>query len=281
MNAFALHHPGDRDGLRWTGSALAVLALHAALVAAGIGFYRQHAMPGVAAPPVMIDLSPISAAPQSQPLDLAPGPEMQQAEAPAAAPPEPQASQQIEDQIPPTPQLEKAEVAAPPEQKAAPTPPPPQPAQVTPEPPKPAPVKPKPVQAEVKKKPVDSKPAPRTSAPQRAEHVAPTNSAAMAGASRAAVANYNQMVVAHVQRFKQYPSDAKSGPTGYARAVVGFTLDQSGRLLSARLVSSSGRPAIDAEAVATLRRAQPFPAFPAGMALRTQSFSLPLSYTLR
>lgn len=281
MNAFALHHPGDKAALRWTASALAIVAVHAGLIAAGIALYQNHAPPGAAETTVMIDLSPVSAAPEAQPLDIAPGPQMQQAEEQSAPPPEPQAPQPVEEQIPATPLMEKAEVQAPPEQKVEPTPPPPEPAKATPEPPKPTPVKPKPIKADVKKKPNETPAAPRTTAPQRAEHTAPTTSAAMAGASRAAIVSYNQIVQSHVQRYKQYPSGAQNGQTGKVRTMVAFTLSRSGSVLSVRSIGSSGNPAFDAETVATVRRAQPFPPFPAEMAMSSQSFTLPLSYDLR
>ncbi len=279
MNAFALHQPGDRTALRWTGSALAIIAVHAGLIAAGIALYRNHVAPGAAENTIMIDMAPVSAAPEALAQDVAPGPEMQQAEAPSA-PPEPQPQAPAEEQISPTPLMEKAEVQAPPEQKVEPTPPPPETAKVTPEKPKPTPEKPKPVRAEVKKKPNDTKAAPRTTAPQRAENVAPTNMAAMAGAARAATANYKQLVQAHVQRFKQYPSGARSGQAGKVTAVVSFTLSRSGQVVAARLASSSGRPALDAEAVATIRRANPFPPFPPEKTEGSTVFTVPLSYNL-
>jgi protein TonB len=103
----------------------------------------------------------------------------------------------------------------------------------------------------------------------------------MAGASRAAIASYNQLVQAHVQRFKQYPSGSRSGQSGKIRTMVAFTLSRSGSVLSVRSIGSSGNPAFDAETVATVRRAQPFPPFPAEMAMASQSFTLPLSYDLR
>ena len=63
----------------------------------------------------MVDMSPVSAAPQSTPLERAPGPVMDQAD---ASPPEPVKQQEVvEEQIAPTPPQEKPEVVAPPEQK--------------------------------------------------------------------------------------------------------------------------------------------------------------------
>jgi protein TonB len=42
-----------------------------------------------------------------------------------------------------------------------------------------------------------------------------------------------------------------------------FSLDRQGRLIDSRVVSSSGAAALDEEAVAVLRRTQPFPPPPA------------------
>jgi periplasmic protein TonB len=278
MNAFALHQPGDRTALRWTGSALAIIAVHAGLIAAGIALYQNHAPPGAAEATIMIDMAPVSAAPTTQPLDVAPGPERPDSEAPSATPPEPQPQQQVEQMIPATPQVEKAEVVAPPEQKAEPTPPEPEKV-VTTEPPKPPQVKPKPIKAEVKKeKPKDTKFSQR-SAPQRAERIAPATSASTAGASQAA-ANYKQLVQAHVRRFQQYPSGSRSGQAGKVTALVSFTLSRSGQVVAARLASSSGRPALDAEAVATIRRANPFPPFPPEKTEGSTVFTVPLAYNL-
>ena len=126
---------------------------------------------------------------------------------------------------------------------------------------KPTPVKPKVVRAEAKK-PTDAPPAPRTTASPKAERQAPAASAVSAGASAAALASYRQMVAAHLQRFKQYPPAAKAaGQQGTSR--VSFTLSRSGGVLSVGLGGSSGHSALDAETLAMVRRAQPFPAFPA------------------
>ena len=86
----------------------------------------------------MVDMAPVSSSPQPTPMDLAPGPIMQAAD---ASPPEAATQQVADEQIAPTPPQDKPEVAAPPEQKQA-TPPKPEPAKIVPEQ-KPAPVKPK------------------------------------------------------------------------------------------------------------------------------------------
>jgi TonB family protein len=63
-------------------------------------------------------------------------------------------------------------------------------------------------------------------------------------------------LLAHLNRYKRYPSGAASTGT----ASVAFTIARSGQVLSARLIGSSGNPALDAEAVSLPRRASPVPA---------------------
>jgi TonB family protein len=130
------------------------------------------------------------------------------------------------------------------------------------------------------KKPTDAPPAPRTTASPKAERQAPAASAANSGASAAALASYRQMVAAHLQRFKQYPPAAKSaGQQGTAR--VSFTLSRSGGVLSVSLGGSSGHSQLDAETLAMVRRAQPFPAFPADVKQSSMPFSAPVAFYIR
>lgn len=275
MNAYALHDAAD-DGfaVRWGGSALAIAALHVALIALAIAWYRPLLPRGVTLPAIMVDMSPITSAPEPTQLDLAPGPVMQQAD---ASPPEDARQEAVEEQIAPTPPQEKPEVVAPSEQKQV-TPQEPEPAKVMPET-KPAPVKPKVVHADAKK-PNEATPARRTTASQKAARQAPAASAASSGASAAAAASYKQMVAAHLQRFKQYPPAAKAaGQQGTAR--VSFTLGRSGQVLSARLGGSSGQAALDAETLAMVRRAQPFPAFPPDINQSSMTFSVPMQFSIR
>ena len=275
MNAYALHGATD-DALarRWSSSALAIAALHVAVIALIAASWYRPPPPGISLPAIMVDMSPVTSAPQPTQLDLAPGPVMQQAD---ASPPEVAKPEVVEQPISPAPLQEKAEVVAPPEQRQV-TPQKPEPAKVTPEQ-KPTPVKPKVVRPDAKK-PTEAAPAPRTSASPRAEREAPAASAVSSGASAAAVASYKQMVAAHLQRFKQYPPAAKAaGQQGTAR--VSFTLSRSGGVLSVSLGGSSGHSALDAETLAMVRRAQPFPAFPPDVKQSSMSFGAPVAFYIR
>lgn len=282
MNAFALHAPTDHAALRWTGSAVVIIAIHVGLIAAGVAWYRQQEPAGVAIPAIMIDMAPATSAPEASQQDLPPGPEMTQSEAPSEPPPVPM-QQQAEEQIPPTPLMEKPVVEAPPEQKLEPTPPPPEPVKAPPEPPKPMPVKPKPkpIHAE-KKKPSDTPFVPRTTAPPRADRQAQAASAAAAGAAAAAAAlpSYRDRLAAHLQRYKEYPSEARAaGKQGVA--MLSFTVNRNGQVLGSRLAGSSGVPALDAETMAMIRRAQPLPSFPPEMTQASLSFTVPIRFSIR
>jgi protein TonB len=282
MNAFVLHEFDDRATMaRWTASAAIIIAIHAALIALGVAWYTRPAPSGIALPTIMIDLAPASApaAPTAQPLDLPSGPEMLEAD-PPLPPPEPAKQDALDEQLAPAPQ-EKPVVETPPEQTIEPSPPKPEPAKIVPARPKPVPAKPKPVRAEVKR-PADAPPAPRTSAAPKAERRASlTPSSATAGRpSSAALASYNQLVAAHLQRFKQYPSGARAaGEQGTSR--LSFTLSRSGQVLGSRLAGSSGHPALDNETLAMIRRAQPFPPMPSELKQASMSFSVPVQFSIR
>jgi periplasmic protein TonB len=283
MNAFVLHHIDDRAAMvRWSASAAIIVVIHAALIALGVAWYTHSPPSGVALPTIMINLAPPSApsAPSTQPLDLPPGPEMREADAPPP-PPESPKQEAIQELLAPTPPQDKPVFEAPPEQKVQPPPLKAEPAKIVPDQPKPVAVKPKPVRTEVKK-PADAPPAPRTSTAPKAERQASlTSSSATAGTtSSAALASYNQLVAAHLQRFKQYPSGARAaGEQGTSR--LSFTLGRSGQVLSSRLAGSSGHPALDNETVAMVRRAQPFPPMPPELKQALMSFSIPVLFSAR
>jgi protein TonB len=198
----------------------------------------------------MLDLESAPPTPEPPQADIAPGPQMQEAEPPA---PEPEKQDEAQkEEIPPTPVQEAPEVVAPPEKPK-------------PEP-KPDPVKPKPKPVVQKpKKPTDT-PAPRTTAPPEA--------------SQAARANYNGILAAHIQRYKQYPSSAKAaGEQGVA--TVAFAVTRGGQATGVRLVRSSGHSELDSAALSAIRSAQPLPIPPADMPSSALSFSVPFRFSIR
>jgi protein TonB len=85
------------------------------------------------------------------------------------------------------------------------------------------------------------------------------------------------VVLSRIAAQKRYPEAARErAPHGVA--IVSFSIGASGQLAGASLVQSAGDPILDAEALATVRRAGPFPPPPAGA---PRNFSAPLSYRVR
>jgi TonB family protein len=77
------------------------------------------------------------------------------------------------------------------------------------------------------------------------------------------VLHYDVVVLGRLERVKQFPKTAVlRGARG--TAVVGFALDESGRVIVAALLRSSGDEALDIESLALVRRAAPFPKPPPG-----------------
>jgi periplasmic protein TonB len=92
-------------------------------------------------------------------------------------------------------------------------------------------------------------------------------------------ATYPGQLLAQLNRFKHYPPEAKSA---HIEGVVmlHFVIDRSGKLLSAEIAKSSGRAALDREALALVARAQPLPAMPAAMEGDTLDTIVPINFAL-
>ncbi|WP_256751939.1 energy transducer TonB [Mesorhizobium sp. Mes31] len=115
----------------------------------------------------------------------------------------------------------------------------------------------------------DARPAAKTAAPKSAE-----------AASRSGVnpARWNSSLAAWIRRHTRYPSAARARRAeGDVR--VTFTIDSSGRVLSARMVGSSGDPDLDRAALAVLHGAT-VPAPPAELGSRV-SRTAPFVFSLR
>jgi len=261
-----LDHGREPQFARWSLAAAIVIAAHFGLIASYL-LLRPPEPPGAPmAPVVIVELAPLPVAPAS-PLDIAPGPEMQEAAPPPepviAKPPEPE----VLDLPPPPPMVEAPVVIAKPE---------PSPPEVKPEP---KPVEPPPPQVT---KRVEKKAAPRTTAAPRSQHrTASVPAAPVAGAvSQTALADWRSRVVLQLQRAKRYPTGAASRRE-QGTATLTFTLSRSGAVLSHRIVRSSGSAELDQEVLAMVQRAAPFPPFPAGMSQASVHLSVPVNFALR
>lgn len=101
--------------------------------------------------------------------------------------------------------------------------------------------------------------------------------ASASGASGVSAATWRARLMAHLERRKLYPSDAKArGEAGVA--YVRFRIDAAGNVLSATLARSSGHSTLDEATLALVRRASPVPAPPSDA---NRTITAPVSFSLR
>lgn len=118
------------------------------------------------------------------------------------------------------------------------------------------------------KPPMRVTPTPATTAPPRAH------------AGRAQTNKWYRAIVTRIQRNLVYPRAARDrGEIGVA--LLAFSIDQAGHVLSSSIAKSSGFAQLDAEAIAMVHRAQPFPAPPAGMEGAKFDFTVPVKFNIR
>ena len=86
-------------------------------------------------------------------------------------------------------------------------------------------------------------------------------------------------LLGQLNRFKQYPRSARQA---HIQGVVmlHFIMDADGKVTSYEIAKSSGRPVLDAEALALIQRAQPLPAIPSDYPTRTLDAVVPIEFSL-
>lgn len=249
---------------RWPLALCAALALHVGALAAVATHWRPDAAPGSDVVAVQIDLEPAAATVAAAPPDalpmpqpVAPSPAQTDEPPPPAVPAEQPPPPVVRDEAPPEPPLEMPRKSSP----------------VV----LPAPAR---VASPPKSKPPAAKPAASAASPAPAAARTAAPSALSGRDAQAARASWQGRVVAQLNSRKQYPAAARSrGETG--TATVHFSIDRSGRVLSAGLVRSSGSSALDAEASALVHRASPLPAPPPEVAGTRISLSVPIRFNLQ
>jgi len=98
--------------------------------------------------------------------------------------------------------------------------------------------------------------------------------------SAAAVRRWESALVAHIERFKRYPAEARAHrQQGLAK--VAFTIDRDGRVRTSQILQTSGSPELDQESLAMLARAQPMPKPPSQVQTSELSFVVPVRFNIR
>jgi protein TonB len=249
--------------LRWALSAVAIVVLHGAVAAAMVNWGEDDV--GEPAAAMVVDLAPFPMAPPESVTELPPGPHQMEANNTPATPVSEdkevveertetqQTQEEVQEEIPP---VENPEVAL-------------------------AALPPKPQQEVPQENQVGD---PVTTAPQPIPEAAPAEIAAaqvqgMPTENRSnAIPTWRTAVATLLERNKRYPDDAKND-RGIAQ--IAFSIDRRGRVMSSRVVKTSGSVALDREALDMVKRAQPFPPPPAALQGSEVSLTVPVRFNMR
>ncbi len=237
------------DLRRWLISGAVVVLAHGGMAAAMVT-WREPIEPADPSGAIVVEFAPEVVAPTAQEAKVAPGPERMQSDAVPEKPIE-QLEEKPEEKI----EAKGEENIA---QKVEP--------KTVPEPPRVA------VPETTAPQPVPERRAALPAAPTQAPPN-PMNSAA--------VASWKMEILALLERKKRYPAAAQARrEEGVAQ--VSFSLDRQGRVIESRVVRSSGAVELDEEALALLRRAQPFPPWPAhDFTGERVNLTVPIRFTLK
>lgn len=237
--------------LLWATAAVSVLAAHAGGVVWALRNPPVVAAEAAAPAAVMIDMAPETVAPEASETDIAPdledAQEVLKPVDPSPTPPvlDPPSPMETAQEMPPPPISEVADVAPP----------------ARPEPVKPPEPKPEPKREVTRAEPRKAAKRAQVQAPPAATAAAKQTSSGSSGA--AAPAKWQSKLMAHLERRKRYPAGSR-GRREQGVAQVRFSIDDSGKVLSARIAKSSGFAELDEAALALVQRSSPVPPPPAG-----------------
>jgi periplasmic protein TonB len=244
--------------MRWSLCAAVVVAAHG-LAALALAARSDETESAAGAPVATVELAPQAEAPPAPPRDLAPGPLMEsESQEPAS-----EEAQQKREEPEKEPVVEETPTPNPDVSMPRPNP---KPEEKSPED--------KPVTQPIEAAPMPTAP---QVAPSPADRIAvPAVGQTVVTPTRAAITSWERLLIAQLERHKRYPSFQARGKVG--EALLEFTIDRAGNVLTSRVVHSSGSEALDAAALALVNSAAPLPIPPAGLPEDLLSVILPIRY---
>lgn len=252
------------DVRRWAICGAVVVGAHAGIAATMVKWNdgADLSLPSAA---IVVDFAPVAAAPTQVDNDLPPGPEQVMSDASPNRP-----TESVEEK--PEEKVEQKVV----EEEMPELPPAPNPEME---------VAPKEVKEEAPQRQEPRLAAPATTAPQAIpDQTASIAVAPMQGPLNLKPSNalptWKIKVAALLERNKRYPSTAQSRREQGVVQLF-FSLDRQGQVLATRVATSSGSPALDEEAMALVRRAQPFPPPPPELSGAHVDLTVPVRFNLR
>jgi protein TonB len=269
MTAIAYTDPTSAQQWRWISAAAAVLAAHTLAIGIAIIGISDQAIPEEPEGAVMLELSPMPVSAASDAPDLPPGPAVETAQmlTPKTLDPEPAKTELP--QVEPPPLAPDPEIAIPemrtvekPEEQKQPDP-------------------------EVKKAKEHAPPQetviPQATAPPPTAATAAQTSASKQGTTPEAAEqelSWQKEIMRSLGKQRRYPAEARARRQ-QGDAVVSFTVDRAGRIVSSSIVQSSGSSYLDEEAIAVLNRAAPLPEPPASLTGETFALQLPIRFRIK
>jgi len=119
---------------------------------------------------------------------------------------------------------------------------------------------------------------PAVDAPHDDDHA--INQTISGQARQQAVANWQRLLLGHLQRYRRYPRHAQRlRQQGVAH--VRFSVDRQGRVSNPHIGHSSGHPVLDEETLATLQRASPVPPPPPEIHGDPVEVMIPVRFVIR
>ncbi len=255
------------DLRRWVICAALVVLAHAS-IAAAVMEWRGSVEPEEPSGAIIVEFAPLPEGPTMRETELSPGPQQVMSEASPARPADTPEVQKVETPVEPKPTAETPELAPAPNPEVAMQ----------------APARQEITEETMRRQELEL-PVPLTTAPPPVVgRNAPVAAVPVQGRPNPkasnAVPTWSSKIVAQLERHKRYPPEAQSrGEHGVAQ--VFFTLDRQGRVLESRVLQSSGTAVLDAEALALLQRAQPFPAPPAELSGAQVNLTVPIRFNLK
>lgn len=253
-------YPRQASDRLWIVAACAALCLHLAIAAVAAWALQPDATDDDDGAPA-IELAMDMAAPKTEQTDLPPGPD---ADASAAAPESAQSAPKAEAMDRPKEDPVESEN---PDRL------------VTPEPAKkperePDETKPQPSEASAASVASEATAAPRQETAPDARSATAQSIGAGQNAQRIRT-DWQKKLFAHLNRHKRYPGGVRQRQ---AENRIVFTLDRTGRVVSARVAVSSGDAAFDAAALDMMKRSDPVPAPPPLVADDGLTFEIPVVF---
>jgi protein TonB len=257
---------------RWSLAAVFVVTMYASACALALVNWTEEEVIEETRGAFLVEIADEAVAPPAEKLNLALGPPQEEVAAASAVAPTPAVQEKSDIE---TPKIEEAPLAPKPEVVVQ----------------KQQPVE-KPDEKEVKEDPrpqqVNVEQA--SAAPQHAKAPPPTEApvAAVAAAPRQGISSkpseanltWQKAVALHLNKHKTYPAQAReNGDEGVA--MVSITIDRSGKVISARLLTTSGFQLLDKEAVEVASRASPLPKPPGDMMELAYDFSQPIRFRMK